>query len=139
MASKKNKQKEKTQQLFSANKKENYQSSLLNELKNSIAAKQEAIPTERPNLLNELKNAITTKQEAIPTEKPRNEVNPTPTIIFKKKQYKCPYCGSSIEPKVIDKTFPISVRCLECLKTGKNDDFLIRNRDEPSWNSVHFL
>jgi len=46
MASKKNKQKNKTsktRQLFNENKQENYQSQLLKELKNSIAANKELI------------------------------------------------------------------------------------------------
>ena len=120
MTSKKNKQNDKTKQLFNANKQENYQSSFLKELKNSIAANNEKTPNDK-------------------NEKSINEEQATPAIIFKKNQYKCPYCSSSIEPKVIDNTLPIRVRCLECIKTGKKDDFLVKDKDEPSWNSVHFL
>ncbi|GAF69221.1 unnamed protein product, partial [marine sediment metagenome] len=68
MTSKKNKQKNKTsktRQLFNENKKENYQSQLLKELKSSIAANKEENPAEKSN----------------------NEDKSTPIIIFKKNQY----------------------------------------------------
>ncbi len=117
MASKKNKQRNKTKEIINSNIQENYQSSLLKELKKSIAANKKEKPVDR------------TKKEDIAT----------PIIIFKKKQYKCPYCSSTITPIVIDSTLPIMVKCLECFKSGKKDAFLIMDNDTPSWNPVQFL
>jgi len=85
-----------------------------------------------------IRDGLTNKEE-IPTEKSNNEDKSTPIIIFKKNQYKCPYCSSSIVPKVIDNTQPINVKCLKCFKTGKKDDFLVLDKHVPRWNPVHFL